>query len=249
MRSPEAGSTVLGVASDDTERELYRIGGIAGIASGVVAILGNALHPRSGAGDLGDLEAQLQMIADFSLWKIDHLLIVLALVLGLPAFVALARSLWDGPSGVWARFALPTAFATGAVALVAFSIDGFVLGEVAEDWASSGASDAALLERASTLRYLDLGLFSVAIIGLFGVTQVLYGLALQRSAAYPGWVGTVALMGGVAGLASGVWMWMAGGLETGNFLVLFTISSVLLAVWLLYASVLLVRRAAATPAA
>jgi hypothetical protein len=134
------------------------------------------------------------------------------------------------------------------VAAVSFSIDGFVLGGVAEDWANAtGPQKAALLERAETLEFVDRAFFSVAIVGLFGVTQLLYGFALSLSTSYPKWIGATAIGGGVAGLISGTWMWLSGDIGVGNFLVFFTITSVALGVALLAASVLLLRRSRGEP--
>jgi hypothetical protein len=159
------------------------------------------------------------------------------------ATVALARSVADSRAAGWARVAFAATLVTGAAAALAFSIDGFVLASVAEDWAAArGVRRALMLERAETLQYVDRAFFSVATIGLFGATQILFGLVFWRSGTYPTWIGTVALVGGIAGLVSGVWMWLSGELGVGNFLVFFTITSVLFAVWLFAASLLLWRR-------
>jgi hypothetical protein len=230
------------------ELDLYRIGGIAGIAGGILGVVANALHPRQSPSDLGDTESFLDMAAGYSLWRLDHLAVIFALALGVVAFVALARSITDLPAAAWARVALALGLVTGGVAAVSFAFDGFVLGGIAEDWASaSGSARAQLLERARTLEYVDLGLLSVAVVGVFGVTQTLFGLALYQSVSYPNWIGATALFAGVVGLISGSWMWFSGGLDAGNFLVLFTTSSVLLTVWLLAGSVLLLRRARGAP--
>lgn len=224
------------------ELDLYRIGGIAGIAAGILAVVANALHPRLAPSDLGETEEFLDMVADYSLWRLDHLAIIVTLALAVVAAVAIARSITDLPAAAWARVALASALVTGAVAAVSFAIDGFVLAGVAEDWAdASGARRALMVERAETLEYVDGALFSVAIVGLFGVTQILYGLALRQSRVYPNWFGVTALVAGAVGLVSGAWVWLSGELGTGNFLVLFTITSVLFAVWVLASSLHLLR--------
>jgi hypothetical protein len=225
------------------DRDLYRIGGIAGISGGILGVVANALHPRPGTSDLSRTEEILDMAAGYSLWRLDHLLILVALMLGVVAVVALARSVAETPAAGWARVAFAATLVTGAAAALAFSVDGFVLGGVAEDWAAArGVGRALMLERAETLQYVDRAFFSVATIGLFGVTQLLFGLVLWRSGTYPPWIGTAALAGGVAGLISGVWMWLSGELGLGNFLVLFSITSVLFAVWVFGASLLLLQR-------
>lgn len=229
--------------STTSELDLYRIGGIAGVTGGVLAVIANALHPRPGPDDLGRTRELLDLVEGYSLWRLDHLAILVSLILGVIAAVALARSLSDPIANPWARLALPATLVTGAVAALSFSIDGFVLAGVADDWAAAGGLRRELiLERAETLQYVDLAFFSVATVGLFGLTQVLFGLAFRRSSAYPGWIGLAALAGGGAGLVSGVWMWLSGELGVGNFLVFFTITSVLFAVWVFAASLFLLRR-------
>lgn len=230
--------------SDD--RLFYRIGGLAGIASAAIGLVANALHPRPGPGDVGDLPKFLDLAGDYALWKVDHFAIIVTVVLGLIALVAIARSLFGGPGDAWARFALVFALATGAVAAISFTIDGLVLGAVADEWVAAGPSARdALLERARTVAYFDTAVFAVATLGLFGVTQLLYGLALRQSRVYAAWLATVAFVGAAAGLASGTWMWFSGGFNTGNFLVLFTIASLALAVWSFAASLTLYRRSRA----
>jgi hypothetical protein len=225
------------------EHELYRIGGIAGVTGGILAVIANAAHPRLGPSDLGRTRELLDLVEGYGLWRLDHLVILVALSLGVLAAVALARSLSDPVANPWARLALAATLVTGAVAAVSFSIDGFVLAGLAEEWAQArGVGRALILERAETLQYVDVAFFSVATVGLFGLSQTLFGLAFWRSGAYPRWIGTAALAGGGAGLISGAWMWLSGELGLGNFLVFFTMTSVLFALWLFAGSLVLLRR-------
>ena len=218
--------------------DLYRIGGIAGVAGGILAVVANALHPRPGPGDLGDTRELLGMVERTALWRVDHLAILVALTLGVIAAVALARSM----TNPWSRLALAVTLVAGAVGALSFSIDGFVLAGVAEDWAAArGLRRALMLERAETLQYVDQAFFSVATVGLFGLAQELFGLAFWRSVAYPRWIGGAALAGGAAGLIAGVWMWLSGELGLGNFLIFFSISSVMFAVWVFAGSLQLLR--------
>jgi hypothetical protein len=139
--------------------------------------------------------------------------------------------------------ALAAAIASGGIAAVSFAVDGFVLAEVAEDWAAAASADRGpVLERMQTIEYVDTALFSATIITLFGATQLFYGIALWASETYSRLVGGIALAGGAAGLVSGMWVALSGEIGIGNFLILFSISSVLLAVWLLAASVALLQR-------
>jgi hypothetical protein len=224
------------------ELSLSRIGGMAGIAGGVLGIIANVLHPRLAPNDLGKPDKMLDMVSGYSLWLIDHLAVVVAALLGLLALVAIARSMLHTPAQPWARLALFAAIATGAVGVVAFSIDGSVVAGIAREWAAtSGAARADVLNRFALIQYFDTAFFSMTVFGLFGATQLLFGLALRKSGIYAGWLGLSAIVGGVIGLVSGAWMWMSSALTVGNFLILFTITSVVLTIWLIAASWRLMR--------
>ena len=233
------------------ELNLLRLGGMSGIAGGVLAIVANALHPRLAPKDLSSPTKLLDLIAGYKLWKVDHLAIVISALLALLAFVAIARAMLGTPGAPWARVALGAAIATGAVGVVSFAIDGSVMGALGKEWAaaSSAAARADVLNRTSLAQYFDSAFFSMAVFGLFGATQVLYGLAFRESRIFPGWVGPAAIMGGVLGLVSGAWMWMSGGVNVGNFLILFTLTSVTLTVWLIGASWKLLRMGEPSPEA
>ena len=122
------------VVPDD---HLHRIAGIAGILAGALAILANLLHPRFG--DLNDTEAVLDGIADYPLWRIDHLAIVLSVALGVAALAGVSRSMTELPAAAWARVALTSALVMGAVTVASFALDGFALAGVAEDWSGAPA--------------------------------------------------------------------------------------------------------------
>lgn len=220
-----------------SDLKLYRIGGLAGLTSGVLGIVANALHPRPVPANLGNNEKFLELVSGYELWRIDHLMIVFAVLLGLVAFVALARSMSSTPAAAWARVALAASIATGAVAAVSFSIDGYVLAAAADEWlAASGDARSAVVERFAAIAYIDMAIFSVTIIGLFGATPILFGAALWGSGTYARWIGATALAGGVLGLISGCWIWLVGGFNVGNLLVLFTAASVLFTIWIFAAS-------------
>ncbi len=229
------------------DSDLFRIGGRAGIVTGAIAIVANVIHPRMSSSDLGEDEKLLDMISDFSLWRVDHLAAIIAALIGVLTFVAIARSISDAPGAAWARFAFATGIIAVALGAVAFALDGFVLAAVADDWAaSSGQARAVVLERFATIEYLDIALFSTAVIALFGAAQFLYGIALYSSTGYARWIGGTALVASVLGFASGIWMAVSGELGVGNFLILFTLTSGLFAVWILGASVTLLRMSKGT---
>lgn len=225
---------------------LFRITGTAGVIAGVLGIIANALHPRPKPGNLGDTEKLLDLVAGYSLWRADHYAIMIAVVLGVIGFIGIAKSIVDEPAAAWARIALPFSIAAGAVSAVAFSIDGSVLGGAADDWAAASSDGKRLvLESMAAIELIDMALFATAILTLFGVTQLLFGMALWKSVDYADWIGVVGLIGGALGFVSGSWMWVTGELNIGNFLVLFSLSSVLFVVWTFVASLQLLKKARA----
>lgn len=224
---------------------LFRIGGIAGVSAVFVGIVANALHPRLSPRDLGDQEKVLEMVSNHALWRIDHLAIIFSILAGVVAAAAIMRSIANSPGASWGRVALVMAVVSGAAGTVSLSVDGFVVAAIADDWAAATSAEAraVILERMAVIHYFDVGLFGPAVAGLFGLTQLLAGIALYTSALYPRWVALAACAAGLSGLASGTSIALSGETNTANFLVLFTMTSVLFAAWVLPSSLSLLRRA------
>lgn len=225
--------------------DLHRIAGVAGVAAGVLGLAANVLHPR--LDDPGDTEALLDTIASYGAWRAVHLAIVASVALGVIALVGVTRSIAALRAAAWARVALPSAIVSGTLMAAAFAVDGFGIANAADEWASAGAARAEVLRQAETLAWAEGALLSVALLGLLGVTQVLYAVALWGSGTYPRWTGAAAAAGGAVGLVSGTWMWLSGGLGAGNT-VLFTITAALFTVWVAGASIEMLRGARGAPA-
>jgi hypothetical protein len=224
------------------DRRLYRIGAISGFVATALAIVSNAAHPRH---VLGTTQETLRTIADYGPWRVVHLGIILAAVFAVIAFVAVYRSISDGPSP-WARPALGLILISTAVALVSFSIDGFAMSAVADDWvASSGAQQATLLSAATLLQHFDAAVFTVTLMAFFGLLPIVGGIALWTDGSYPRGVAATAVAAGLFGFAAGVTQFLAGEITRFAFLFLLTIGSVLLTVWLFLVSVLLWRKSQA----
>jgi hypothetical protein len=111
--------------------------------------------------------------------------------------------------------------------------------------AASGGDRQSLLSAAQAVRAVDLAVLNVVLVGHFGVTAVLAGVASWTSPSYGPAVAAPVLLGGGAGIASGMLQALSGRLTTVSYLVLLTASLLLFTVWLLAASALLLRRAGA----
>jgi hypothetical protein len=240
-----------------TGPRLLRLGALAGMVAAVGGVVLNLGHPRVPSADLNDTEALLREVAGSAAWRPLHLGTLVVVVLGVAGLVAVVRSMTLRGDATWPLVALGSALVTTPVLLASLALDGFAVPAVADRWAAAGgvaaggvaagggADDAAgragVLAAAEAVRSVDLALLNLALIGHFGVTALASGVASWTSPAYGRKVGSVALLGGVAGIASGTLQALSGELTTLSYLVLLTVSLVLFTVWLLWASVILWR--------
>ncbi|MGH7267208.1 MAG: hypothetical protein ACREMB_20505 [Candidatus Rokuibacteriota bacterium] len=220
---------------------LYRLGGASAMAGAVLGLVANLLHPRTR--DILSTETQLRMAAESGFWILDHLAILLATLLITGGLVALARSVREPAAAAWARLGLAAALVSAALSSVLWALDGIVLREVALAWAAAaGGEKTALSAAAHVLRQTNLALLAVWTIVYFGITTMLYGAALARSAAYPGWLGRVALGAGLASLLVGLTLALTGPSHLVSN-VLFAALSLLVTAWTFVAGLYLRRRA------
>jgi hypothetical protein len=227
-----------------SDRRLYRAGAIAGIVGTGIGLITNAMHPR----DLFGLstEDRLQRIVDFGPWLPIHFGFVVALALGLITFMAVYRSLLDGPSP-WVRPALAVVLVSSTVTFVSFVMDGFGLWGLATTWAeATGSAKSSIALAADAGESFETALFIGSTILFFGVMPIVSGMALWTDGSYPRWVAGVAIVAGIIGLAAGTINFLAGEVTDFAFVVLFTVASVLVTVWFLALSVLLWRRSEVT---
>jgi hypothetical protein len=77
------------------------------------------------------------------------------------------------------------------------------------------------------------GALDVVMLGHFGLTALLLGLASWTSPVYGRRVAALALAGGVTGIACGLLQGLSGELSTLSYLWLLTISLLLVTLWLL----------------
>lgn len=231
-------------SSTSSGRLLYRIGAVSAILGSLIALAGNALHPRVSSSDLGDPVAFLRLVHESSMWTTAHAAIIVAALLFLGGQVAIYESLRAGRAAALARLALASALVGGATNLIVLAIDGIVMSEVAEAWATAPAAEkAAALQAGAAMYHLDFGLFSIlTALMFFGVPFILYGLSVVSSEPYPRWLGWVAVVGGSGAAAVGLVEAYAG-VTAATFLILFPILAAMLSIWLLVMGVLLWRRA------
>jgi hypothetical protein len=224
---------------------LLRTAAIAGLLSAVVAVAFNAIHPRATSASLNDVTALLPIVGASRSWRVVHFASVLATLAGVVAIVAVLWSMVLDGSRRWPVVALVALILTTPTLLVSVGIDGFAIKSVADRWVGATGADRDLLTSAATaLRSIDVAVLDLVMIGHFGITTILLGVASWTSPLYGKRIAAVAFAAGVTGLASGTIQAMSGRLTVASYLVLLTVSLALFTVWLALACFVLWSRAA-----
>ena len=218
-----------------------RIGAVAAVIGGILALAGNILHPRE-SGQLDDAESLLAVAARSDTWVIDHLVILIAVTLLLLAFYGLSRSFTGEPGRSWARFAWAMAIIGVVFALTLMLAEATAMAALADTWANgSGADRDVALAAGRAIVELSLTLSVGAMLFLFGAAPVLFGLAMLTSDDYASWLGWVGVIFGSLGVATGV-IQVLTRLTTLTQFVLFPIAAIVITVWIIYLGMLMWRK-------
>jgi hypothetical protein len=125
---------------------------------------------------------------------------------------------------------------------VTFAVEGIAIKRVAVAWASAPRGEKTVAFRvADALVQIQWALSSVWILIFFGVTFILYGVAVVLSDVYPKWLGWVAVGGGLGSSLLGLHIGYHGA-SSLVFNILFPIFSILLTAWIFMMGVLLWRK-------
>jgi hypothetical protein len=105
-----------------------------------------------------------------------------------------------------ARLAVGGAVTSLAVATALQAVDGIALKGMVDVWATASATyKEGAFPAAVTVRHVEVG-FTSTLSLVFGLTTIVYEVALLGDSAYPKWVGGLAFAGGVPTAAAGVVM-------------------------------------------
>src|SRR3989442_2046022 len=212
------------------ERTLTRIGAAAAVLGAVLGLVVNVLHPR--VNDPANTKAFLRQVAESTIWVGDHVGIIFAVLLVTGGLVAVYRSITSGPGAAWARLGFAAALVSAGLGFVTFAVEGIAIKRVAVAWASAPRGEKAVAFRvADALVQIQWALSSVWILIFFGVTFILYGVAVVLSDVYPKWLGWVAVGGGLGSSLLGLHIGYHGA-SSLVFNILFPIFSILLTAWL-----------------
>lgn len=209
------------------DRAVRRAGAGAAMVGAVLGIVFNVLHPRGPGFGAAD---ELNLVAGSSIWLFDHFMLLWAILFALVGLVVIGLSFEREPGRSWGRVALASAIAGGAITLVAVLMDGMATSAAAADWAASESADA--LASGTAVVTVVTAMFTAIMFTFFGLTPVLFGVAVLNSAEYPKWLGYLAVGAGLLGLVTGSIQFLNGiSALTANFL--FPISSLAFSVWAL----------------
>ena len=210
----------------------------------MIAVAFNAIHPRASSDSLNDTTELLRIVAGSRSWRVVHLASIAATLVGVAAIVAILWSMVLHSPGRWPVVAFVVLVITTPILLLSVGLDGFAIKSVADRWAKAVNGDRdTLLAAATALRTVDVVVLDVVMLGQFGLTAILLGVASWFSGLYGKGIGLIAIAGGALGVLCGALQALSGRLTTLSYLVLLTASLALFTVWLTAASFVLWRRA------
>ena len=181
---------------------LSRLGGVAAILGVIVLVAATTFHPMNAHPN--DAEAAFAEYALDRYWVATHLGQLVGAVLIAAGFVSLSWKLRAGRAGAWAFLAGFAAVASMSLAAALQAVDGVALKFMVDRWSSAAPeARAAVFEAAFGVRQIEIGLASL-MQAFFGLTVVLYGVAILFSSMAPRWLGVFAVLGGAALLIASI---------------------------------------------
>jgi hypothetical protein len=219
-----------------------KIGAVCVAVGGIAVFAFRAAH-----GDLpaADPEAALGFIAARPYYTAIHLGTILGVVLWVGGLIVLSGALTRQVASMLGRLGSASAMLGGAVFIVDFAVDGWAGSALAARWASTPVADRADLEHAADTVFTIAGgtsLVSIAI--LWGLTLVLFGLALTQEG-YPAWLGWSGVIVGLVTFVAAVGQYLHRDLIPGVWIYGLLVS--LAQFWSLALGVAMWRRERVTP--
>jgi hypothetical protein len=185
---------------------VLKVGSASAVAGAAMLLIATLLHPMRA--DPNEPAVAFAEYAADRIWIATHLaqLVGAGLIfVGLHAFNRSLGAQAAPDSARWlADLALAVALAAFAATAILQAIDGVALKAAVGHWAAAPDSQKpAAFEAALAVRRIEIGAASVVAL-LFGTAAALFGLALLTSAAYPVWLGWIALGSGLGTVAGGL---------------------------------------------
>jgi hypothetical protein len=184
-----------------SEEHLSKVGGIGAIVGVVVLFVATMLHPQNA--HPGDAPAAFAEYAMHRHWVATHLAQLLGVLMVAAGLVALSWKLRAGRAGAWALLAGLSAVASVSLAAALQAVDGVALKLMVDRWAAIENGRTVLFEAAFGVRQIEVGLASL-MGAFFGLTVILYGVALFLSPIGHNWLGIFGVVAGAAMLSSSI---------------------------------------------
>jgi hypothetical protein len=189
------------------DRALIRWGGMAAMIGAGLGFIFNLLHPRSEAAASSTV-GHLHLVANSDIWIFVHFMLAWSLAFALIGLITIGRSLTHPISATVARYAIPSAIVGIGVGFVTLGVDGPAVKHVADEFLATHSPAAT----GAATAVVEIGevLFIGTIGSLFGLTPLLYGVALLQGDEYPTGLGWLAVGSGIGGLLIASVMYLAG---------------------------------------
>jgi hypothetical protein len=183
-------------------KALLRIGGVSAVLGGILTQVSGALHPVETATIFNPV-VHMGEIAANPTWSAVYLGFSLGFLLMLVGLTAIARAITDSPASAWATIARTVATATTAVAWVFFIIDGFAAKSIALNVVASGNREA-VVAAAGAIDLIGRMFYGQWTLLCWGITPILFGIAVVQSTVFKRWLGAVPILSGLAGVGVGL---------------------------------------------
>jgi hypothetical protein len=189
------------------DRSIVRWGGMAAMIGAGLGFVFNLLHPRSEAAATSTV-GHLHMVANSDIWTFDHFMLAWSLAFALIGLITIGRSLTHPVSATVARYAIPSGIVGIGIGLVTLGVDGPAMKQVADQFLATRSPEAT----GAATAVVEIGkvLFIGTIGSLFGLTPLLFGLALLQGDEHPAGLGWLAVASGAGGLLIASVMYLAG---------------------------------------
>ena len=168
------------------------VGLIMAILGAGLLLIGTYLHPMSA--DPNVPAAAFTEYAADPHWVASHLLQLFGAILLIAALVLFSRRLENGSAVAWTTIIRAGAGASLAMVAALQAVDGIALKVMVDSWAAAAEPEKlALFQAAFAVRQIEVGLASISSL-LFGLTVLVYGIALLIDQRFPRWIGALAML-------------------------------------------------------
>ena len=214
----------------------HRVGAVLAIVGGVVALVGNALAPRT-TGDDVDIYRE---VADSTRFAIAGAIVLVAVILVTAAFVSITRSDLIGPAAEVAFYGRLAAVVGGSMAILQSGLALYGYRQQARLFRGADAHNVvSAFWATSALDHISSALFATWTLVFLGVAPILIGAA-QLQGHVTGRLGLGAVVGGAICVFVGFASLLKE--DQSTYDIPFAIGSVIVTLWLLMTGIVWWRR-------